>query len=62
MLVYGHEHTPYIKNFGNMIYINVGSISLSRNSSNPSYCIYEDRTFTIYNINKEVIDKVEVLY
>lgn len=61
VLIYGHEHTPYIKKDNNMIYINVGSISLPRNSSGPSYCIYEDRTFTIYNIDKEVIDKVEVL-
>ena len=44
-----------------MIYINVGSISLLRSDSDPSYCIYEDRIFTIYSIDKKVIDKIEVL-
>lgn len=56
VLVYGHEHTPYIKKKYDMIYINTGSISLPRNNSEPSYLIYENRTFTLYTIGNEIID------
>lgn len=49
VLVYGHEHFPYIKKNKNMIYINVGSISLPK-KGNPSFAIYENKIITIYDI------------
>lgn len=60
VLVYGHEHIPYIEKNNNMIYINVGSISLPRNGNLPTYMIYEKRCFKIYNINKEIVNQIEV--
>lgn len=60
VLVYGHEHIPYIEEIDGMIYICVGSISLPRGGSEPSYMIYEDRKFTIYSINGEVTQFIEV--
>lgn len=58
VLVYGHEHVPYIYKENDMIYINTGSISLPRGKEKPSYVIYEDKTFTIYDIEDKVIDQI----
>ena len=43
-----------------MIYINVGSISLPRDGNKPTYTIYENKKFTIYDIDGNVIDSIEV--
>lgn len=60
MLVYGHEHIPYIKKNNDMIYINVGSISLPRDGNKPTYMIYNNKKFTIYDIDGNVIDSIVV--
>ncbi|MBP3766563.1 MAG: phosphodiesterase [Bacilli bacterium] len=58
ILVYGHEHIPYIRQNNDMIYICVGSISLPRGESKASYMIYNNKTFTLYSIDNKVIDEV----
>ena len=60
VLVYGHEHIPYIDKRDSMTYICVGSISLPRNNSNPSYMIYQNRMFTIYDIEENIIDSITI--
>lgn len=60
ILVYGHEHIPYIKKNENMIYINVGSISLPRNHNNPTYAIYKNKNITIYDIYDNKIDEINL--
>ena len=60
ILIYGHEHIPYIKKKDDMIYICVGSISLPRGDSRPSYLIYDNHKFTLYDIDKNIIDEIEV--
>ena len=40
-----------------MIYINVGSISLPRNNYKPTYMIYKNKEFTIYDIDNNIVDK-----
>ena len=42
----------------NMVYICVGSISLPRENSNASYMIYENKKFTLYDVNNEIIDSI----
>ena len=59
ILVYGHEHFPYIEVIGDMTYINVGSISLPRNGSNETYAVYEDKKITIFDIENNIVDSVE---
>lgn len=59
ILVYGHEHIPYIKKENDMIYINVGSISLPRNDV-ATYAIYENKNFVIYDVNDNVVDNIEL--
>lgn len=56
VLVYGHEHIPYIKKDKEMIYINVGSISLPKNDNKPTYMIYDNNKFTIYDIENNKLD------
>lgn len=60
VMIYGHEHIPYIKKEDDMVYINIGSISLPRDNNKPTYTIYENREFTIYSIENNIIDKIEV--
>lgn len=59
ILIYGHEHTPYIRSENGTIYICVGSISLPRNNI-ATYAIYEDNTITIYDINNDIVDYIDL--
>ena len=59
ILIYGHEHIPYIKKENDIIYICVGSISLPR-SGIATYCIYENRCFTIYDIYGNIVDRISL--
>lgn len=61
VMVYGHEHIPYIKKESDMIYINTGSISLPRDDFGATYTIYENREFKIYQVDtKNVIFQIKV--
>ena len=60
VLVYGHEHIPYIYKEQDMVYINTGSISLPKNNSKPSYLVYDNKKFTLYSVDGEIIDKIVV--
>lgn len=61
VMVYGHEHIPYIIKEEDMIYLNTGSISLPRNKKEATYTIYENRCFTIYSIlDGKVIDSISL--
>ncbi|MDD6223719.1 MAG: phosphodiesterase [bacterium] len=60
ILVYGHEHFPSMERIDDILYICVGSLSLPRYGSKASYMIYENRIFTIYSIDQEVIDQIQV--
>ena len=58
ILIYGHEHYPYIIKKDDMVFINTGSISLPKNNSKPSYVIYENRKFTIYDVEGNIVDEI----
>ncbi len=60
VLIYGHHHYPYIEQKDKMTYICVGSISQPRNNSMPSYGVYINKTFTIYDINGKEIEKINL--
>ncbi len=59
VLVYGHEHVPYMKTDGEHLFICTGSISLPRNNSLPSYTIYKNGMFKVYDIDKNVIEEMD---
>lgn len=60
VLIYGHEHVPYIKNKDNIVYICAGSISLPRDGNLPTYVVYENRYFDIYDIDNNLIDSIKL--
>lgn len=60
ILIFGHLHYPYINKDNNILRICVGSISLPRNNTKPSYLVYENKEFTLYDIYENVIDSVKL--
>ena len=60
ILIYGHEHVPYIKKESNNSYICVGSLSKPRYGSVASYAIYENNMIYLYNINGTIIDSINI--
>jgi putative phosphoesterase len=60
VLVFGHEHTPYIQKIDNMIYVCVGSIAKPRNGTVPSYGVYEKNHFIIYSKDHKIIDQIKI--
>lgn len=55
ILIYGHLHTPFIKEIETNIYINPGSISLPRTTIGPTYLVYDEENFIIYDMNDTII-------
>lgn len=55
ILIYGHFHIPFIKENNTNIYINPGSISLPKDGNNPTFLIYDNNKFTIYDILGNII-------
>lgn len=55
ILIYGHEHKPYIRKKGNVLCVNPGSISLPRGNFMESYLLYDNGKFSIYEINNNII-------
>ncbi len=51
ILVYGHEHIPYIKNDLDMVYLNTGSLSLPRDEFGKTFAIYENKKLKIYQLD-----------
>lgn len=60
IVIYGHEHIPYIKEENNKTYICVGSVSRPRSDKGTSYLEYENNEFTLKNFNNEVIEKIKI--
>ena len=58
ILIFGHYHIPFIKKENTKIFINPGSISMPRGRNSASYAIYENKTFTIYEISGIIISKL----
>lgn len=55
ILIYGHLHIPFIKEKNNSLFINPGSISLPKENNEPNYLIYDNKKFTIFDINDNII-------
>ncbi len=61
LLLCGHTHIIANEAFGmDNIYINPGSVALPKNGCPRSYMIYENRTFTVYEIDGKVYNKFSV--
>ena len=61
VLLHGHTHVPCFIPFGNgNLYVNPGSAAIPKEESCRSYIIYEDRTFTRYDIDGEIIEEYKI--
>lgn len=60
ILLFGHYHIPFIKEIGNNIFINPGSISLPKNNFKASYLVLKENEFTIYDIEDNVIEQRKI--
>lgn len=54
ILLHGHTHVPAWEEFGNgNLYLNPGSVSISKNGSEHSYMVFENGIFTWKNMDGE---------
>ena len=60
ILIQGHTHRPRINKKGSNIYINPGSISLPRGNNLPSYLVYNEKEFIIYDILDNILYKTSL--
>ena len=45
ILLNGHTHIPALKEIGDIVYMNPGSVSLPKENSHHGYMIFENDTF-----------------
>ncbi len=56
ILLHGHTHVVKCERFSDdNLYLNPGSVSIPKENTEKSYIIYENRTFTAYSFNGEII-------
>lgn len=55
----GHTHVP-LKETGEYIHLNPGSVSLPKEDSRHGYILYENRRFTFKDVDGEPYDSLEV--
>ncbi len=60
ILVQGHTHKPFIRIHKSNIFLNPGSISLPRGIFKESYMIYENKKFTIFDVDGKEIDSLSL--
>ena len=60
ILIFGHYHIPFIKEMGNNLYMNPGSISRPQDGFLPSYMIWDEKKFTIYDVNGTILAEKEM--
>lgn len=59
-LIYGHLHTPFIKEIETNTYINPGSISLPKSNIGPTYLLYNENEYIIYDMKDQIVAKKNV--
>ena len=55
VVVSGHTHIPVAEEKDGLVFINPGSVAIPKGGYPASYCILEDRTFTILDFSGKVI-------
>ena len=55
----GHTHVSKLEKEDNKLYLNPGSLGLPRNGI-KTYLYYEDNTFYLENLDKEVIEELSI--
>lgn len=60
ILIYGHEHVPYIVKEEGKVYMCVGSIGKPRDSFGASYLELDNNIFTLKNTDNYIIDQIKI--
>lgn len=61
ILLSGHTHIPVIEKIQNkVIHLNPGSTSIAKGGFNNSYMIYENKTFTIFDFDNNIINSISL--
>lgn len=60
ILIHGHTHVQTIENFGSNIYINPGSVSIPKEDNPPTFMLYENSKFTIYDFDMNILNEVSI--
>lgn len=60
VLVYGHFHTGFIKEFEGKLFINAGSISLPKNGTKNSYLTIGETKISLKDVDGNVIEEVNI--
>ena len=55
VLLRGHTHIPRAETLAGYHFWNPGSLSLPKGGSRRSFAVYEDRTFTVYEMDGEAV-------
>ncbi len=59
VLLYGHYHVPILEEINEIYIVNPSSISLPKQGE-KSFCIYENHEFTIYTLEKRIVNKLKI--
>lgn len=59
VLVYGHFHTGFIKQQGETICVNAGSVSLPKNDTPNSYLIINEKEIILKDLDDNIINAIE---
>lgn len=60
ILISGHTHVQTVEKIGENIYINPGSVSIPKENNPPSFMVYEDGKFTIYDFDMNILNEVSI--
>lgn len=60
IVISGHTHIPVAEEHDGMIFINPGSTSIPKGGYPASYCVLEDKTFTIKDFEGNVIKSLTI--
>ena len=60
ILIHGHTHVQTIEYFGENIYINPGSVAIPKEGNPPSFMVYDNGKFTIYDFDMNVLNEVNL--
>lgn len=61
IFIHGHFHLPMAEKLNNIYYLNPGSITLPKENNKNSYGVLENNKFTIYDIDENIINEINIL-
>lgn len=60
VFLYGHMHVQKIEYVGGILCVNPGSVTLPKCNNPRTYMIYENRCFTIYDLDGNTVNSIQI--